>query len=104
MIKQATTRRPTDEVLRPEPQHAAFHKRVAAELKSLLCGMIGPGTIAAAQRTIFAGAMLAVGPSPKHGKSDAIKARAKRRLAGLEIWSVTAEPGMTAIPKYGTIT
>jgi hypothetical protein len=54
---------------------------VAAELKSLPCGMIGPGTlhrvIAAAQKTILASGMLAVGPSPKHVKPNAIRVRAK---------------------------
>jgi hypothetical protein len=52
---------------------------VAAELKSLPCGMIGPGTlhrvIAAAQKAILASGM--VGPSPKYAKSDGIRARVK---------------------------
>jgi hypothetical protein len=45
--------------------------------------MIGPGilhrVIAAAQKTILDSGMLAVGPSPKHGKSDGIAARANGR-------------------------
>jgi hypothetical protein len=67
----------------PPPQRPAFQERVAAELKSLPCGTIGPGTlhrvIAAAQKTILASGMLAVGPAPKHGKSDAIAARARAK-------------------------
>jgi hypothetical protein len=55
----------------PPPQRAEFQQRVAAELKSLPCGMLGPGTlhrvIAAAQKMILDSGMLAVGPSPKHG-------------------------------------
>jgi hypothetical protein len=45
-------------------------------------GTLGPGTLhrvtAAAQKTILASGMLAVGPSPKHGKSDGLAVRAKR--------------------------
>jgi hypothetical protein len=59
-----------------------LQQRAAAELKSLPCGMLGPGTLyrvtAAAQKTIVDSGMLAVGPSPKHGKSNAVEARAKR--------------------------
>jgi hypothetical protein len=47
------------------------------------CGMLGPGTlhrvIAAAQKTILDSGMLAVGPSPKHGKSAGIAAQAGAR-------------------------
>jgi hypothetical protein len=37
--------------------------------------------IAAPQKTILASGMLAVGPSPKHGKSDGIAARARAKRA-----------------------
>ena len=43
--------------------------------------MIGPGTlhrvIAACQKAILASGMLAVGPAPKHRKSDGIAGRAR---------------------------
>jgi hypothetical protein len=67
----------------PPPQRPAFQERVAAELKSLTCGMIGPRTlhriIAACQQTLLRAGTVAVGPSPKHGKSDVIRARARAR-------------------------
>jgi hypothetical protein len=67
----------------PLPQRAVFQERVAAELKSLPCGMLGPGTlhriIAAAQKTILDSGMLAVGPSPKHGKVNAVEATARAK-------------------------
>jgi hypothetical protein len=50
--------------------------------------MIGPGTlhrvIAAAQKAILASGMLAVGPSPKHGKSDMITNRGARNDKDLD--------------------
>jgi hypothetical protein len=58
---------------------------VAAELKSLPCGMLGPGSlhrvIAAAQQTLLGAGAVAVGPSPKHGKLDAIRAKARAKLS-----------------------
>jgi hypothetical protein len=55
---------------------------VTAELNSLPCGTLGPGTlhrvISACQKIILDAGMLAVGPSPKHGRPDAIAARVKR--------------------------
>jgi hypothetical protein len=43
------------------------------------CSAPAPCTraIAACQKSILASGMLAVGPTPKHGKPDAIRARAK---------------------------
>jgi hypothetical protein len=51
----------------PPPQRAAFQERVAAELNSLPCGMIGPGSlhrvIAACQKIILDAGAVAVGPT-----------------------------------------
>lgn len=58
---------------------------MAAELKSLPCGKLGPGTlhriIAACQQTLLRAGAVAVGPSPKHGgvkNAVAPRAAAKR--------------------------
>lgn len=69
----------------PPPQRAEFRQLVVSHLASMPMGTLGPGclhrAIAACQKQILDSGLLAVGPSPKHGRPEARRVKAQARRA-----------------------
>jgi hypothetical protein len=63
----------------PPPQRALFQERVAAELKSLPCGMLGPGTLyRASPRPRRSSAPAACSPSARAPSTASLAKQASR--------------------------